>query len=406
MRIEECIQRFRARRRLTNERNHLFSRYLALGGVETTQRLFGGTVGIDKSDMEDQPTASQVRLMAADDVIRSNTSSKFFKPHQSQGWDVDFEGVAAGYFSYHLPSMVNYSVPLTHAALDTIDNFLRYVLRHDVCNEHCDDVKRAREICLKAATELPACYDLMKLLPGDFNLACTALFCKDDDFCNHILAENDLDPARVFKTTVALQPGLVGAKTLQMAKSLESIEVVQTTHMELEIQRCEQPAAEIIGLYDGVKSKGKGKIRAVGAIILKHFRIEDGWERKKSFEQNLQTHNDEILLVEHVIIDAFQKGRKNPAAAAMPRMKMRVEVCELNTGLKFIKRLDTIRPSFYTFLPQELMFNYKEPDANQREAPSVDNPLLEETQEARETERETDTGDKTKEVEEESEIFV
>lgn len=99
-RIEECIQRFRARRRMSSERETLFSRYLVLGGIDATVRQFQGTRNIGDDVLADS-TKSAVREMTADDMIQrgadGNRSIRFYNPNYPDHWDVDFTGVAAGF---------------------------------------------------------------------------------------------------------------------------------------------------------------------------------------------------------------------------------------------------------------------------------------------------------------------
>lgn len=99
-RIEECIQRFRARRRMSQERETLFSRYLVLGGIDATVRQFQGTRNIGDDVLADS-TKSAVREMTADDVIQrgadGNRSIRFYNPNYPDHWNVDFTGVAAGF---------------------------------------------------------------------------------------------------------------------------------------------------------------------------------------------------------------------------------------------------------------------------------------------------------------------
>lgn len=99
-RIEECIQRFRARRRMGPEREYLFSRYLTLGGIDATIRQFQGTRDLGKDVLEGTSKAV-VREMTADDVIQrggeGNRNPRFYNPNYPEHWDVDFTGVAAGF---------------------------------------------------------------------------------------------------------------------------------------------------------------------------------------------------------------------------------------------------------------------------------------------------------------------
>ena len=97
-RIEEAIQRFRARRNLGPDRDNLFSRYLYLGGIDSTTRQFQGSRAIGDDILEDA-TKSAVREMTADDVIYRgrDANSRFYNPSYPEHWDVDFTGVAAGF---------------------------------------------------------------------------------------------------------------------------------------------------------------------------------------------------------------------------------------------------------------------------------------------------------------------
>src|SRR5690606_25278900 len=63
-RIEECIQRYRARRRLSSDREYLFSRYLLLGGIDASVRQFQSTRTIG-DDILDDATKNSIREMTA-----------------------------------------------------------------------------------------------------------------------------------------------------------------------------------------------------------------------------------------------------------------------------------------------------------------------------------------------------
>lgn len=99
-RIEECIQRYRARRRLGPERDNLFSRYLLLGGIDVKTRQFQSTRNITDDTLEEASRAD-IREMTADDVIQrgadSRHNSRFYNPNYPEHWDVDFTGVASGF---------------------------------------------------------------------------------------------------------------------------------------------------------------------------------------------------------------------------------------------------------------------------------------------------------------------
>lgn len=123
-RIEECIQRYRARRRLDNTRENLFSRYLFLGGIDTTTRQFQGTASLTKRDL-DGLNKDDIREISANDVVErkpvSQHGSRYYNPNQPEHWDVDFTGVAAGFLLvYPTSSFLSFlKAQLAHERLPT-----------------------------------------------------------------------------------------------------------------------------------------------------------------------------------------------------------------------------------------------------------------------------------------------
>lgn len=99
-RIEECIQRYRARRRLDPEREKLFSQYLTLGGIDATVRQFQSSAKIGAETLEDS-SKTAIREMIADDVIHRGDEdpncSRFYNPNFPEHWEVDFTGIASGF---------------------------------------------------------------------------------------------------------------------------------------------------------------------------------------------------------------------------------------------------------------------------------------------------------------------
>lgn len=105
-RIEECIQRYRARRRFDSVKENLFSRYLFLGGIDTTTRQFQGTASLTSRDL-DGLDKDDIRDIAANDYVQRKPgmhASRYYNPNQPEHWDVDFTGVAAGFLLVQLVS--------------------------------------------------------------------------------------------------------------------------------------------------------------------------------------------------------------------------------------------------------------------------------------------------------------
>ncbi len=93
--MQTCIQRYRARRKLDSIRNNVLTKYFALGGVETSGKMFTG--GLDKETLENS-TAAEIAAIQASDFIRTggmDAESKYYDG--SDKWVVDFEGIAKGF---------------------------------------------------------------------------------------------------------------------------------------------------------------------------------------------------------------------------------------------------------------------------------------------------------------------
>ena len=271
-----------------------------------------------------------------------------------------------------------------------------------MCPEYQDNVAKARAYCIKAGVELPAYFDVASAMPGDFNRACRALFCPEDDedaLFNLTLADkkaHGFDPARVFKTVVALHAD-PSSRAMSMAQDVGSIKVIKTREMDIEVARVLPPSEAVIRIYEGLRARdGKqGVIEPVGTAVCKHVNIYDGWDRVEHTDEELSAQGEEVFFLEKGILDLLDVKTllvKNPAMDENRDLlalldldegfKFRAKVCELNCGIKFIKEVVNTYPTFYTFLPQELMLDYKVPVPNEREAPSVENPEAEQRAEA------------------------
>jgi hypothetical protein len=79
---------------LDNTRANLFNKFLALGGVDTTPRMFQGMKSMDVEGA----TNNEIRDMIAGDVIhRGGGDARYYNDSESEQWDVDFAGVVAGF---------------------------------------------------------------------------------------------------------------------------------------------------------------------------------------------------------------------------------------------------------------------------------------------------------------------
>ncbi|POS78713.1 hypothetical protein DHEL01_v202897 [Diaporthe helianthi] len=425
-RIEECIQRYMSRRRLTNERRTLFTKYLALGGVDTDQRQFTGTAKHVKDMKEDDEyDADNFREVTANEGLSRDWEEmgKYYNPHYPEHWDVDFAGVVAGFLGDWLPRTWGLSVHDNKLAADTILNFLRYIQHHDVCPEYADNLFQARKICELSCTEIPRVGEVSRAMPGDFNLACQVLFCsarnassvslgstdsknlpndmatwdvETNCWDTGISAPKDFDAERIFKATISVhEPGLI-SRVLQ--HTCDPIRVVNTYEDAFDVKDIIPPSDSITDIYNGIKSKaGKTRtIKPVGRAVLIPSIIEDGWDNHPTMAEGRSDEGKPVsLYLEDTILANLKEG-----------MKLRLTISQLNImgggnsssgggdGIRFIRAWSEVLPSFHTFLPQSLMQHYKRPRLSDRPPPSVDDPDAEDRAFLEEAEAETKEAEK------------
>ena len=107
------------------------------------------------------------------------------------------------------------------------------------------------------------------------------------------------------------------------------------------------------------------ELETCGTIFLRPTIVFDGWDNTSS--ATLSAVATERFFLEESILEHFKVG-----------MTITMTICLTNAGLTFIKEVKRVNPTFYLFLPQQLMLKFREPTLNPRPAPSVHNPDAEE----------------------------
>ncbi|OTA94325.1 hypothetical protein M434DRAFT_10864 [Hypoxylon sp. CO27-5] len=365
-RIEECIQRYRASRRMDPERTTMFNKYLWLGGIDASPRQFTGFA--DDREALDEADAGEIRRMTATDFV-GGSGFRFYDPVEPEHWFVDFEGIAKGFLSRVIPKIYMYDEVANRLAADLVKNFLNYVLMHDACPEYEDDVKAARRICEIAPFELRLMHELVHELPGTFNTTATSLFCEgeikkcdEDEIYGKLVA---------FRVTVLSSPLDEKIKEkLMNSEDPTTTRVVDTKEETYEVVDIIRPSKSDISMVEEQLKKAghPGKGKPAGVIKLKPSIIDCGFDNvPRSDELELKRAELEEYLLEGDLLVKFEKG-----------VKVKAVVCELNIGLRFIKEVKDVRAAFDLFLPQMLMENWKDPVPNERPPPSASNPNADE----------------------------
>ncbi|KAJ8130936.1 hypothetical protein O1611_g2693 [Lasiodiplodia mahajangana] len=376
-RIEECIQRFRFRRRLDSQRAAMFNKYLFLGGIDSSQRQFTGMAG--DRDVMAEADSEQIRTMTAVDFIMGN-DNRFYNPSNSDDWEVDFEAVAKGFLSRTITDLYMYDAKAIQIAADLIKNFLNYVLMHDVCPEYTSNVVAARNVCDIAPTELRQTHELILELPGTFNCAARSLFCEGR--VESLDDQENYEALVQFRLTTFLwslsNEARKSKQRIMKAQDPTTIKVISTTEETYQILEIERPRhKDKMAVDEQLKKRSlNGKLKPAGFIRVVPAIMEHGWGNvPRPEEVDLSDADEEEFVLEDELLTKFEVG-----------MKIHMTVCELNVGLRFIKEVHDIRVSFDTFLPQYLMANWKDPVPNERPPPSIHDPDAEERVLSAETE--------------------
>uniref|UniRef100_L7ITA2 Argonaute siRNA chaperone complex subunit Arb1 n=1 Tax=Pyricularia oryzae (strain P131) TaxID=1143193 RepID=L7ITA2_PYRO1 len=389
-RIEECIQRYRGRRRLDSTRDLMFSRYLNMGGIDTSQRQFTGANGISKEDLAGLSKAEK-RMAAANDVInRRGDDPRWFTPGD-EGWTVDFAGVVAAYLSTRLPFDVAGEQDMMALGVDTILNFINYVIKHDVCPEYEADLARARAVCKLAKIEFPLINRALAGGMGQFNYACRTIFNLSDE-TDCFVDRMSVDPARnrpvrpilVFTSTLTLLADMYpAARTIDLHKlrdedpTMDKLAGAISSESRAdyyEVVETREPSEPIARLFRALHSGDKvtGHYKPAGVLVVRRCIVEDGFANTPKLHMMPLTRGKDD--VASFIVD------RDLLRCLLPGMNLHLETARIthpDFELTIVKNLLDVQPSFRLFLPRMLMLDYKMPRENLRDAPSVDNPDVE-----------------------------
>ncbi|GKT45257.1 argonaute-binding protein 1 [Colletotrichum spaethianum] len=354
-RIETCIQRYRSRRRL-GASEQTFNKYLFLGGIDSTPRMFGGNVDADFQDMSPEEKRNAT---AIDTVHMSGGGSRFYNDNNPDGWDVDFAGVAAGFLSENLPTMMAWDYAQMGKAVGVLENFLTYVLQHNVCPEYDANVKEALAICQKAKSDLPQTHQALLRFPGEFNLALSELLCEDFHFFGNSEFQRPMSfaPEAVVKVALATAGSQKQYDAVMEGLANKSIKIISEEECSMEIVSVHRPTIESRKLVRSIKLAEGTPFAPIGLIVAKPCLIEDGYDRGDHFELSKE---NETFFLDDTILMRLQPG-----------FKLQLCVCELNIGIKYIKQARLVLVEWYSFLPQNLMQHFKEPVLNDRPPPSA-----------------------------------
>ncbi|KAH6685788.1 Argonaute siRNA chaperone complex subunit Arb1-domain-containing protein [Plectosphaerella plurivora] len=348
-RIETCVQRYVARRKFSPQQKQIFDLYMFLGGIDTSPRQFTGAADLDTTDMSKQEIRDASTSVA---IPRTGGSSKFYKPGDPE-WDVDFLGIVQGFLGEAILAHSGFNLREIRMGCIIVDNFLRYVVHHDVCPEYRQQLREALDFCPQAWSDLGETWNAMCSLPGEFNFACQRLF-------NSLLQDNppDPDPSKVIDPNVLWSCVMNERENMEYSpyavswRNINGYIVDKEEDRTFEVMDYLPPTDNTMKNIQAANANcevGNGKYPEIAGILLKDTHIRDGWYVPDHVlsGDNSQFHT---LWLE-----------KEGAINFKPGMKIRARVAFLQNGVLFVTKPHCVMPAWYTFLPQNLMSDFTEP---------------------------------------------
>ncbi|KAM5476191.1 hypothetical protein MauCBS54593_000876 [Microsporum audouinii] len=346
-RLEMAIQRYQAKRRLDSNRRHVFTKYMAFGGVDVGPKMFEGN---DQRNLQ---------AMDAEDILTATATSSI--PQDREKWNVDFETVAKGFLSSVFPQLFAADTEqLVQLGTHTIKNFLNYILHHDVCPEYLDDIMAARKITDRATGELWKAHQANANAPGDFNTACSTLFGGSffDSYTEERewVANSDITPFMTLTTArKVVKFGIAAAGSLEQAVKFRDLASTNKLGAKLvhedgfEITAITPPTTEVTGFYNqhAPDLKPIGKVQAIA------WRDPSLPDEDIAPGQMSTCHSDIMefeFYVEQSLLRFFFIG-----------MKVDASVWKLDCGIHYFDKFMATYCSFYTVLPNEGILAWKQP---------------------------------------------
>lgn len=366
--MQACILRYRSRRRLQHPKTLFFDEYLFLGGVDTSPGAYNG---LDPKELKLLTAAQRKEAISRHVIHEGSSAGDRFYDGDAKKWVVDFTGVVAGFLSTTVIPLTGLQSGPLEEAIDVVENFLRYILYHDVCPEYEEDVKGAMKVCQAAREEWPMLNALQTALPGLINLAATELFTKPDAsaWAFHLFkVPHGFEAKSVFYSCIAMLEDTTPFEYLTEHRA----SILSQYKCTVEVAMVTPPSQGTIDRFNCLQVMTKEgtenlPLAPIGTVTLRQAKIEDGWVHP-DMPHPLEKRDIELYFEQNILENI------------KPGMKMTLEICEIGGGINFVRRIFNIVPSFYTFLPQELMKHFKPPRENDRPAPSIHNPAAEDNQ--------------------------
>ena len=364
-RIETAIRKFTARRKMHQETRAIFDKLLVFGGMDCGSGQFIGSLGDrEMEDLSKKEIAERTMYYGVSERVMDGLDEDDGTDEAT--WVVDFDAIAKAFLSSVFVTSFNwYDEKQVITATMVLRNFYNYLLLHDACKEYNHQITAARDVCDLAEEELLKLSQIDTRFPGGFNTACSTIF--EGTYTGLHAASGDWvreddDPgwsdeqarmiflAGIFAHGTEEQLKQAEANVRTGAPLKEAFKVICTENFGLEVVDIQLADGEAKNVYEN-EMFANTYIRPMGKIRCKRWEVP--FAKPRDLPESAKTANKDeefdILLEDETLKLCF------------PGMKMEACIKELNLGIKFIDYFEAVYVSFFTWLANEEIRDWKEP---------------------------------------------
>ncbi|KAK0253846.1 NADPH:quinone reductase [Friedmanniomyces endolithicus] len=370
-RLETAVNSFNSNRKMHQDTRAIFEKLVSFGGFRAKGQFQGG---MNKKQMKREGMSKEeIELASAHYCLLEDVTNSYWKEAeegQKPSWIVDFEALAKAFLSSQFLHHFQWYDPKQLAtATMVLRNFYNYLIVHPVCPEYKQQILAASAICDVAEQELPKLAVVGHSLPGAFNSACSTVF-------GGAYADVHLDKAARnswaqgadnvglsrHEATIIFKAGVAAhstpeqyAKIAALHSDLGDAKCISTENMGLEITAVELPDADVEETYEFLR-KREGfheYVHTMGKLICKRWKVP--FEQPVDLPDHLMKAKADMNQRFEFLVEA------ETLAYCVPGMKMVTVVKELDVGIKWIDCVESMHPTFYTWLLNEQNWDWKEP---------------------------------------------
>ncbi|KAK0921705.1 NADPH:quinone reductase [Friedmanniomyces endolithicus] len=349
-RLETAVNSFNSNRKMHQDTRAVFEKLVSFGGFRMKSQFQGG---LNKKQMKREGMSKEeIELASAHYCLLEEVTDSYWKEvddKQKPSWVVDFEALAKAFLSSQFLHHFHWYDPKQLAtAMMVLRNFYNYLVVHPVCPEYKEQILAASAICDVAEQELPKLAVVGRSLPGAFNSACSTLFGG---------AYADVHLSKAAQDSWAQGADNVGLDRDEAIIIFKAGVAAHSTaeHLGLEITAVELPDADVKETYE-ILRKREGfheYVHTMGKLTCKRWKIP--FEHPVDLPAHLMKAKADINQRFEFLVEA------ETLAYCVPGMKMVAVVKELDVGIKWIDCVESMHPTFHTWLLNEQIRDWKEP---------------------------------------------